>query len=171
MIDHSAERRTAEPTSDERLTAFGLLMETSSALVATVGTQLDEHGVTGSEFEVLIRLSRSPEHRMRMTDLATQAMLSASGLTRLVDRLVADGLVDREACPNDRRGSFAVLTHAGLDLMHRVLPGHLALVDRYFTGVLNPSELERFTKALRKVRSVVRPGAEAGAEVCLDRQR
>lgn len=139
-------------------------METSSALLANIVAQFDDHGLTGSEFEVLIRLSRTPGHRMRMTDLATQAMLSASGLTRLVDRLVVDGLVDREACPNDRRGSYAVLTEAGCTLVHHVLPGHLALVDRYFTGVLTSAELDRFTRTLRKVRSVVRPGAEAGLD-------
>ena len=73
-------------------------------------------------FEVLIRLARSPEHRLRMTDLAAQTILSPSGLTRAVDRLVEAGLVEREACPTDRRSTYAVLTPEGERRVLKALP-------------------------------------------------
>lgn len=154
----------ADLLDDPRLTAFGLLVETSSALLAGTGRQIEQHGLSTSEFDVLIRLGRSPGHRLRMTDLAAQAGLSASGLTRLVDRLSAARLLERQACPSDRRGSYAAITDAGLAIVERMLPGHLDLIEDQFSGVLTATELERFTRTLRKLRAVVRPGAEAGVE-------
>lgn len=149
---------------DPRLTAMGLLFEVATGLADRFRAQIAEHGLADSEFEVLLRLGRSPDCQLRMSDLATQAGLSSSGLTRLVDRLERRGLVERRACPTDGRGSFAAATEAGTDLLHAVLPGHVALIDQWYTGVLAPPELEAISAALRTVRAVVRPGAEAGAE-------
>jgi len=149
---------------DPRLTAAGLLFEVSNGLAGQLAAQITGAGVSLSEFEVLLRLSRSDATRLRMSDLATQANLSSSGLTRLVDRLEARGLVVRQACPSDGRGSFAVLTAPGLDLLLSVLPGHVELIERWYTGALSPTQLDQLTAALRTVRAVVRPGAEAGTE-------
>ena len=98
-----------------------------------------------------------------MSDLAAQTSLSTSGVTRVVDRLERDGLVRREACPEDRRGYFAVLNEAGATRLSAVLPGHLALVEEWFTGRLDRASLVALTDALRVVRDAVRPGAVAGA--------
>jgi DNA-binding MarR family transcriptional regulator len=148
---------------DPRITAIGLLMETVGGLTTRFTTQLADHGVSMVEFEVLMRLARSPERRLRMTDLAAQAMLTTSGITRVVDRLEKTGLVERFACESDRRGYFAVLTSAGLNRLDLLMPGHLELIEQWFTGLLDESELAAFLGTLRKIRDVVRPGATAGA--------
>lgn len=149
---------------DDRLTAAGLLFEVANGLTTQLAGQITEAGLALSEFEVLLRLSRSPETRLRMSDLAVQANLSSSGLTRLVDRLEARELVVRRACPSDGRGSFATLTPAGLDLLLAIIPAHVELIERWYTSTLSARQLEQLTAALRTVRAVVRPGAEAGAE-------
>src|SRR5512134_354933 len=113
---------------DPRLTAMGLLAEVTVGLDSVLSPQLAAHGLSAVEFEVLLRLGRSPGRRLRMSDLAAQTSLSTSGVTRVVDRLERDGLVRREACPSDRRGFFAVLTEEGATRLSAVLPGHLTLV-------------------------------------------
>lgn len=145
---------------DERLTAMGLLVETNAGVTEVIERELESLGVSGSAFEVMIRLARSADRRLRMTELATQSTLTNSGLTRLVDRLEMAGLVGREPCETDRRGYFATLTPAGLTKVNGVLPAHLVTVDRILTTVLDPRELEVFLTALRKIRAVVKPGSD-----------
>jgi len=151
---------TADLLDDERLTAMGLLVETHAGVRDVVDRQLESLGVSGSAFEVLIRLARSTQHRLRMTELAAQSTLTNSGLTRLVDRLEKAGLVGREPCKADRRGYFATLTPAGLAQITGMLPAHLVTVDRVLTGVLDADELKVFLAALRKIRAVVKPGSD-----------
>jgi DNA-binding MarR family transcriptional regulator len=145
------------------LTTTGLLVEASAGLHATLEKQLDGAGLSVQWFDVLIRLLRTPGHRLRMSDLAAQTTLSASGLTRAVDRLEGAGLVQRESCPSDRRGSFAVLTPAGEDRIMAALPGHVAEVVRVFEGAFSPDELETLTALLRRLRDAVNPAAEAAS--------
>ncbi|HEY2671780.1 MAG TPA: MarR family transcriptional regulator [Rugosimonospora sp.] len=147
---------------DQRITAVGLLSEVFTGLTAQFSAQIAEHGLGLIEFEVLIRLARSPECQLRMTDLSTQTSLTTSGVTRVVDRLERDGLVCRTACPTDRRSSYAVLTEAGRERLDAVLPGHLTVIDRWFTGLLTPDRLEPMMDSLRIIRDAVRPGATAG---------
>jgi MarR family 2-MHQ and catechol resistance regulon transcriptional repressor len=154
-----AEQRLDDP----RLTAMGLLVETYKGLWSMLAPQIKEHGMNETEFEVLLRLLRTPGYRLRMSDLADQTALSTSGITRVVDRLERDGLVERETCINDRRGFWASLTPDGQQRISGAIDGHAALVDEFFTGLLTQSELDSLTEALRKVRDVVRPGAVAGA--------
>lgn len=148
---------------DPRITATGLFTEAFTGLSARFAAQYAEHGLSSVEFEVLLRLARSPGRQLRMTDLAAQTSLSTSGITRVVDRLERDGLVRRTACPTDRRSSYTVITEAGLARLEEVLPGHLELVDRWFTGQLDAESLEAMLSALRTVRDAVRPEATAGA--------
>lgn len=148
---------------DERLTAAGLLFEVAAGLEAALGRQIAGHGLALSEFEVLLRLVRSPGGQLRMSDLARQVNLSSSGLTRLADRLEARGLLERRVCPTDGRGSNALVTAEGRTVMAAVLPGHVALVERWLTSTLEPAQLQALTGALRAVRAGVRPDAEAGA--------
>ncbi|GIH13251.1 hypothetical protein Raf01_14230 [Rugosimonospora africana] len=147
---------------DERITAIGLLSEVFDGLSAQFSGQIAEHGLALIEFEVLIRLARSPERQLRMTDLSAQTSLTTSGVTRVVDRLERDGLVCRTACPTDRRSSYAVLTEAGRERLDAVLPGHLTVIDRWFTGLLTPDQLASMMASLRIIRDAVRPGATAG---------
>jgi DNA-binding MarR family transcriptional regulator len=153
---------TDELLEDPRITAMGLFVEAFSGLNARLNAQLAEHSLGNVDFEVLVRLARSPGGELRMTDLAAQTGLSTSGVTRVVDRLERDALAMRRACPTDRRGSFTVITERGLAKMHEVLPGHLALIDEWFTGRLTPAELNALLKALRTIRDAVRPDATSG---------
>jgi MarR family transcriptional regulator, 2-MHQ and catechol-resistance regulon repressor len=147
---------------DPRLTAMGLLAETFAGMQAKILPALAEAGLSTSDFDVLLRLVRSPCERLRMTDLATQAALSTSGVTRVVDRLESRGLVRRETCASDRRGAYAALTDAGRDVLTGVVSAHVRDIDRWFTGLLDPGQLDALLGALRILRDQVRPGATAG---------
>ncbi len=149
---------------DERLTSMGLLIEAFEGLSGKVALQLREHRLDLAEFGVLLRLARTPGNRLRMSDLAAQTTLSNSGITRVVDRLERAGLVERVVCLTDRRGFHATLTQAGLARLDLVLPGHLAVVERWFTGLLDIEALHTVVHALRTVRDEVRPTATAGAD-------
>jgi MarR family transcriptional regulator, 2-MHQ and catechol-resistance regulon repressor len=149
--------------NDDRITAVGLFAEAWAGIATRHAAYLAGHGLAPVEFEVLLRLARSPEKQLRMTDLSTQTTLTTSGVTRVIDRLERDGLVCRLACQSDRRSLYAVLTPAGQCRLDAVLPGHLALIDETFTGLFDCDQLAGFLKSLRVVRDAVRPGAEAGA--------
>jgi len=153
---------TRERLADPRFTAAGLLFEAADGLRDAISEAIDGSAPAGAEMQVLMRLARSPGTRLRLADLASQVAMSASGLTRLIDRLERDGLVQRSACPTDRRGAFAVLTDEGLAVITDSLDVHLAAITASFTGVLPPDELEELLRSLRTVRDVVRPGASAG---------
>jgi DNA-binding MarR family transcriptional regulator len=153
------EQRLADP----RITAVGLLIETVGGLTAKLAAQFAEHDLAPAEFEVLLRIARTPGQAIRMTDLAAQTSLTTSGITRVVDRLERDGLVERRACSTDRRGAFAAMTAAGLARLDEVLPAHLELVEKWFTGRLPAAELAALLGSLRTIRDGVRPEATAGA--------
>src|ERR671919_1729058 len=141
---------------DDRITLVGLLTESYTAL----RTELDRGLARDADlpllwFELLIRLARSPGHRLRMSDLAAQTSLTPSGLTRAVDRLEAAGLVERTPCPSDRRGAFAALTPVGLERITIAVVPHLDHVEDALTGVLTAEEQETLTDLLRKVRDRV----------------
>ena len=149
--------------ADPRLTAVGLLLETAGGLSSRLATHLAQHDLASAEFEVLLRIARTPGQAMRMTDLAAQTLLTTSGITRVVDRLERDSLVERRACPTDRRGAFAAITDEGLGRLNEVLPEHLELVEKWFTGLLPSEDLDALLTRLRTVRDGVRPDATAGA--------
>jgi MarR family 2-MHQ and catechol resistance regulon transcriptional repressor len=148
---------------DPRFTAFGLFAEAYVGLTNRFAAQFEQHRLSTVEFEVLMRLARSPGHRLRMTDLAGQTSLSTSGVTRVVDRMDRDGLVRREACASDRRSSYAVITDAGLTRLDEVLPGHLELLQQWFIGQLAPAQLDQMLASLRTLRDAVNPCATAGS--------
>jgi DNA-binding MarR family transcriptional regulator len=149
---------------DPRFTAVGLFAEAYTGLTARFAAQFEQHRLSAVEFEVLLRLARSPGSRLRMTDLAGQTSLSTSGVTRVVDRMDRDGLVCREACPSDRRSSYAVITSAGRERLDEALPGHLALVQQWFIGQLDPDQLAGMLDSLRTIRDAVNPCATAGSD-------
>ncbi|WP_246149031.1 MarR family winged helix-turn-helix transcriptional regulator [Nonomuraea turkmeniaca] len=148
---------------DPRLTAIGLLTEAYAGLMARFQPVLAAAKLSEIDFETVIRLARSPEQRLRMSDLAAQTGLSTSGVTRVVDRLERQGMVTRQACPSDRRASYAALTDAGRERLQSVLPQHIQDIEDSFTSLLDAEELEAFLRTLRKIRDVVRPCATAGA--------
>lgn len=150
---------------DERLTLVGLLIESAAGLRRELGRRLeDQTGLSLQWFELLLRLGRSPGRQLRMSDLADQTSLTPSGLTRAIDRLVEAGLVERVACPEDRRGAYAALTAAGLDRIGPAVGLHLHHVDETLLGVLSPHDQAALETLLRKIRDQVNPGAARAPE-------
>lgn len=137
---------------DPRITLAGLLFEVHDGLTTRLGAR------TSPATEVLIRLARSPDRSLRMSDLAAQVTMSASGLSRAIDRLVAAGSIERAACDYDRRVVHARLTDQGRAEVEAMLPEHLRVLEESFS-VLTPAERDRFEALLRKLRCRVNPEA------------
>jgi DNA-binding MarR family transcriptional regulator len=112
-----------------------LLKEIDSVLEA-------DHRLPLSSFGVLHELAETPGRRMRMRDLAESVALSRSGLSRLVDRLEREGLIEREPCAEDARGAYAVLTRRGLRRLEQARPAHLEAVRMRFLGHFSRDELK-----------------------------
>lgn len=142
---------------DPSVEAFGMLIEAHNELHNAVTTNLQQElSAPIPWLGVLIRLARSPGHRLRMTHLAREMTMSTSGLTRLVDRIEAAGHVRRESCPEDKRGLLAVLTPEGQRVIAAAAPMHVADLERYLAAALSPQELVQLTDLLRTVRDHVR---------------
>ena len=103
-----------------------------------------------AEFDVLMQLSLAESQRLRMNELANRVVLSRAGITRLVDRLVADGLVARTKCASDARGAYAVMTDRGQARLDQARPGHFAAVRRYFLEALTRPEMESLADLLER---------------------
>jgi len=105
---------TTTPEASAAIQAFVRLVRASVAVTGKLSTQLSaDHGLTLNAYEALLWLARAPDRRMRRVDLADSLLLTASGVTRLLDGLERDGLVGRDVCATDRRVTYAVLTDAG----------------------------------------------------------
>lgn len=146
---------------DDVLTAAGLLFEAHDGLIAKLEPHWRAHGLSGLDLNALMRLSRSPQQRLRMVDLAAQTSLSTSGVTRLVDRLERNGLTQRETHPEDRRSTYVVLTPDGAHRLEQVLPAYRAATEHWFTNRLSPEQLDALLTGLRIVRDFVYPDAAA----------
>lgn len=110
-----------------------------------------ESGLTLPDYEILVRLSESPDRRIRMSDLAERTLASRSRLSHQVDRMEKAGLVSRESCADDRRGSFAVLTDKGWDSLVAAAPAHVNSVRTHLVDVLTPEEFEALGRMCTKV--------------------
>jgi DNA-binding MarR family transcriptional regulator len=147
------------------LTTVGLFAEAYAGMTLSLERRLEqESGLSVQWFEVLIRLARTPGHRLRMSDLAAQTTLSASGLTRAVDRLEAAGLVERQACPTDRRSTYAVLTDDGESRILAALPLHVDQLVEVLDSVFTGAELELFTTLTRRLRDATNPCAAKASD-------
>jgi DNA-binding MarR family transcriptional regulator len=109
------------------------------------------HGLGLADYEVLVALSEAPGCSLRMAELAGRLQLSPSGLTRRIDSLVRRGLVAREACSSDGRGSFAVLTDKGLAVLEEAAPTHVAGVRSYVIDTLDAAALARLADGLARI--------------------
>jgi DNA-binding MarR family transcriptional regulator len=132
--------------------AFAALLRAHAAATRSLSAQLSaEHGLTLSDYEVLLRLAHAPDRRMRRVDLAEQVLLTASGITRLLDGLERSGFVERAACATDRRVVYAVLTEDGLDKLRTAARTHLAQIEALFSARLDEHELEELTTLLERL--------------------
>ena len=125
------------------LHAWRGLLRTYARLTKALDAELEtEHGLPLTSYEVLMYIADADGERMRMHDIASSILLSRSGLTRLVDRLERDGLLSREACSSDARGSFACLTTKGRETLDAARATHLAGVRAMFLDRFTPEEQE-----------------------------
>ncbi len=131
--------RELEPAE---LGAWRGMLRVHSALVKALDAELiATHGLPLTSYEVLINLQAAPEHRRRMAELADSVLLSRSGMTRLVDRLEREGLLERDTCSSDGRGLFAVLTEKGEEVLARARATHLDGVRERFLRHFTDDEL------------------------------
>src|SRR4051812_14341212 len=121
-----------------------------------------EHGLTINDYEALLHLAQAEEGRMRRVDLAERLILTASGVTRLLDGLEAAGLVERASCASDRRVAYAVLTGTGRAKLQDASESHIADVRAFFEERYTAEELEHLARLLGRL-----PGAgDAAGEDC-----
>ena len=148
MTKTSVSRRLTE----REIQAWRSFLRAHSTITRALETELvDAHALSLPEYGVLLTLVEAPEHRLRMTELADQVLLSRSGLTRLVDRMQRGGLVDRFPCPSDARGMLAVLTDLGYKRLKASSGTHLRGVRRHVTGQLTATELDQLQALMTKL--------------------
>lgn len=132
--------------------AWRSLLAAHSRLVADLDDELmASQGLSLNEYGVLATLSEASDDRLRMSELAEELHISPSGLTRRLDGLVRAGLVERLQCPDDRRGSYAVLTAAGRLRIEQAAPDHVEQVRRHFIDRLDRRQLAALVEALQEV--------------------
>ena len=132
--------------------SFVSLVRAYTHAVRELNAQLTaDHGLTISDYEVLLRLSRAPDQRLRRVDLAGQVLLTASGITRLLDGLERHGLVARAACDSDRRVVYAVLTDDGLVKLRQASETHVAQIEDYFNARYDETELACLNALLGRI--------------------
>jgi DNA-binding MarR family transcriptional regulator len=134
------------------LRAWRGMLRAHAAMAKALDAQLEAaHGLQLSSYEVLMYLADAEEERMRMCDLASSILLSRSGLTRLVDRLAREGLLERVACSDDARGQFAKLTPAGREKLRAARETHLGGVRAMFLDLFTTAELDALGDAWDRV--------------------
>ena len=132
--------------------AFAALLRAHAAATRRLNALLSaEHGLTISDYEVLLRLARSDDRRLRRVDLAEQVLLTASGITRLLDGLERAGLVERGSCDTDRRVVYAVLTEAGLAKVREASKSHFVQVEELFSERFDEAELDTIGDLLSRL--------------------
>jgi DNA-binding MarR family transcriptional regulator len=131
----------ADPFSPQELAAWRGMLRVHAEVTNELDAQMRaEHGLPVSSYEVLMFLADAPERRLRMAEIADRVLLSRSGLTRLVDRLVELGYVTRCAVEGDGRGAYAELTETGLQKLEAARRTHREGVRRYFLERLTPTD-------------------------------
>ena len=136
---------------------------------ARVARRLDEelraeHDISFAEYDALLTIARAPGRRIRMGQLAEEVLLSKSGVTRLIDRLVSDGLVERSACLADARGAEAVLTERGLTRLRAASSTHLRGIREHFLAILDGDDPQMIERVMSSVANRVGSGAEGGVD-------
>ena len=112
--------------ADDELVAWRAFLRAHAKLVRRLDDELQAAiGLSLAEYDALVQLVNTPAHRLRMSVLAERVLLSRSGITRMVDRLVAAGFVERTVCPTDARGAEAAITPTGVDVLRAATATHL----------------------------------------------
>ena len=134
--------------SDREMRAWRAFLGAHASVVSKLTAEMrEQHDLPLTWYDVLVQLEEAGGS-VRMHELADHLLLSRSATTRFVDRLEKAGLINRQACPSDRRGTFVVLTDAGRARLRDVAPDHLDGVARVFASRLEPAELDLLARAL-----------------------
>lgn len=145
--------------AENKLEAWRSFLETHAWVIGRLEAELnDATGLPLAWFEVLYQISLAPEQRLRMQELANKLMISRSGFTRLSDRMEGAGLIERKACPTDRRGTFVLLTPAGVRALSKALPVQLRGIAKHFADHLD----DNAANALKATLDGIRTTAEVG---------
>lgn len=150
---------------DPRLAPWRAFLLAHARIVRRLDEELRlEHDLTLGEYDALLTIAQAPERRIRMRQLADEVILSKSGVTRLIDRLVDDGLVERSACLADARGAEAVLTKEGLGRLRAASTTHLRGIGEHFLRVLDADQLEEIERSMSALatRAGDTPGDDGG---------
>lgn len=140
---------------EDRIWRF--FLEASGAISAQLSDALKERtGLTMDDYEVLVHLSEADPQRLRMTELSQRLLHSQSRLTQRIDRLAKRGLVAREKCPDDGRGTFAVLTDAGMQFIVDAAPDHVRDVRAALVDLIKPEERELVADVLERLATAAR---------------
>ncbi|MGP4020336.1 MarR family winged helix-turn-helix transcriptional regulator [Saccharopolyspora sp. 5N708] len=139
---------------DEIITWWGLVIEGYHVTQERLTAEINEHfGLAPASFDILLRLVRSPEHRMPMTKLAREAALSSGGFTKVADRLATADLIRREPCETDRRVTYAVLTDHGLDIAERAREVCAEILRKRVLAPLGKADSAALAQAMRTLRA------------------
>jgi DNA-binding MarR family transcriptional regulator len=148
------------PTSSAEIEAFVRLVRAGVTVPRRLSALLSaDHGLSINAYEALLQLARAPERRMRRVDLANSLLLTAGGVTRLLDGLERDGFVARDGCASDRRVSYAVLTRAGRTKLREATKSHTRQIRELMGGVYDDDELAQLIALLDRL-----PGVDPTAD-------
>lgn len=137
------------------MVAWQRLLRAHCVLSRSLDAELQaSHGITISDYDVLVQLRDAPDHCLRMSDLSRRTLLTRSGMTRLVQGLERDGLVERRSCATDARVSYAVLTQTGMEQVAAARQTHHGGIRRMFADHFSEAEGEQFAELLGRI-----PGA------------
>ena len=138
---------------DPRIHTFGLLLEAHARLTRLLDADLQaSDGISLQTFEVLLRISRSEDGQVSMSELAGGVSFTTGGVTRLADRLEYDGLVQRVSCPTDRRVVYLALTEQGDETFAAALEHHLASLDRRVASRVSARDTPTMDRVLDRLR-------------------
>jgi DNA-binding MarR family transcriptional regulator len=157
-----ATRSATTPTTSVAIEAFVRLVRANAAVTRQLSAQLSaDHGLNINEYEALLLLARAPESRLRRVDLANGLLLTAGGVTRLLDGLERDGLIGRDECASDRRVSYAVLTEAGRAKLREASNSHTRQIRELLGGPFDEDELAQLVSLLDRL-----PGVDPTGDSC-----
>jgi DNA-binding MarR family transcriptional regulator len=155
-----ATRSATTPKPSTAIEAFVRLVRANAAVTRQLSAQLSaDHGLSLSDYEALLSLARAPDSRLRRVDLANGLLLTAGGVTRLLDGLERDGFVAREECASDRRVSYAVLTEAGRAKLREASKSHTRQIRELLGGPFDEDELAQLVALLDRLPGVDPTGA------------
>lgn len=148
--------------SDDEQASWRAWIAASTLLPDRLSRDLQEKwGYSAADYVILMTLSESSDRRMRMSDLADATLASRSRLSHQIDRLGKDGLVERQPCPDDKRGYFAVLTPTGWEALVAMSSDHVESVRRHLVDRLSPAEFAELGRLCGIVADELKPGAAA----------